>query len=94
MWKLILSVIPWEKVIPWLFARLADVSQDVADRLVKKATELVVEAEEKLGGKAGEEKAQYVNEKLNEIVTEASTFLINLLRELAVAYAKKKGLIK
>ncbi len=93
MWKVILAMIPWDVVIPWLFAKLTDLSQEAAKRLVDKATDLVVEAEEKLTGQPGEEKAKYVNEKLSQIVTEASTFVINLLREIAVAYAKKKKLI-
>jgi len=94
MWRVILAMIPWEAVIPWIFARLTDVSNEMAKRLVDKATELVIEAEEKLGGQPGEEKAKYVDQKLREILSDVSTFVINLLRELAVAYAKKKGLIK
>jgi len=94
MWRAILAIIPWEAVIPWIFARLTDISTEMAKRLVDKATELVIEAERKLGSEPGEKKAEYVNEELSKIITGTSKFVINLLRELAVAYAKKKGLIK
>ncbi|RUM29097.1 MAG: hypothetical protein DSY42_07165 [Aquifex sp.] len=94
MWRVILAVIPWEKVIPWVFAKLTNVSMELANMLVKKATELVIEAERKLGNEPGEKKAEYVNEELSKIITGTSKFVINLLRELAVAYAKKKELIK
>ena len=93
MWKVILAMIPWDVVLPWIYARLTGVTNDVAKKLVDKATELVIEAETKLGGKPGEEKAKYVNEELSKVVSGASAFMLNLLRELAVAYAKKKGLI-
>ena len=94
MLSVILSIVPWEKVIPWLFAQLADISREAADRIVPRAVELVIEAEKKLGGETGKEKAKYVDERLRTILIGVSDFVINLLRELAVAYAKKKGLIK
>ena len=69
-------------------------SEEFSKFLVKKAVEFVVEAEKKFGRGKGELKAKYVNEKLSEILSETSKFVINLLREFAVAYAKKEGLIK
>ena len=94
MWKFILSLIPWEVIILEALKVLTRMSEKVIDKIVKEAVDFVVEAEMKYGSGKGKEKAKYVDQKLRGILTEASDFLINLLREFAVGYAKRKGLIK
>ncbi|BAI69021.1 hypothetical protein [Hydrogenobacter thermophilus] len=93
MWQVILAMVPWEKLILYVFAQLTGLSGELINKLVPRAVDLVIEIEKQLGDKPGKEKAEYFNSKLREILGGMSEFVINLLRELAVAYAKKKKLI-
>ncbi len=94
MWKVILAVVPWEVVIPWLVQRLTDLSDMAAKALVERAFDLVVEIEKKYGTGRGQEKFVAVKEELLKGFQGVSGWVINFVIELAVAYAKKKGVIR
>ena len=94
MWKAILSLVPWEKVIPWLVSKLAGVSDRYVQRLLDKALELVIQVEEEYGDGKGREKFEEVRQRLKKAYGDAKGWVVNLIIELAVGVAKKKGLIR
>jgi hypothetical protein len=71
------------KIIGWLTGK--DIDFDVILTFVK-------EAEDTL--KTGRDKASWVADQIIKILPTVATWIINLLIELAVAYAKKQGWIK
>ena len=94
MWRAILAIIPWDSVLPWIYAKLAQISYDKSKQLIDIALNKVVEVERKYGNKEGELKAQEVKQYLYKQAHGLSKWAINFLIELVVGYAKRKKLIK
>lgn len=72
----------------WLGRRIAGISKDEWYQVV----DAVVEAQQ-IEDASGEEKKSFVMETLKAIKVIASAWAVNIAVELAVGYAKKKGLI-
>ncbi len=94
MWKVILAAVPWNVVLPWVVSRVSDISYKGAKALIDKAFDLVIQVEDKYGDGNGQEKFQEVKKNLLESFQDISGWVINLVIEMAVAQAKKKGLVK
>jgi len=93
MWRILLKFIPLEKLIPYVVAELTGYTKDLVFKLIDEAVNKVVEAERKYGRGRGSEKAQAVKKALKQAYDFVDDWIINLLVEIAVGIAKKKGLI-
>ena len=94
MWKVILAAVPWNVVLPWVVSRVSDISYKGAKALIDKAFDYVVKVESKYGDSKGQEKFNEVKKNLLQSFQDISGWVVNLVIELAVAKAKKEGLIK
>jgi len=94
MWKILLSFIPWEKVIPWFVSKLTGYSETFAEKLLNTTLNYVKEAEEKYGSGNGQRKFEEVKKRIMKTYKEVAGWVANLVIEIAVGIAKRKGLIK
>ncbi len=94
MWKVILAAVPWNVVLPWVVSRVSDLSYKAAKVLIDRAFDLVVQIEDEYGDGGGQEKFMEVKKSLLQSFQDISGWVVNLVIEMAVAKAKKEGLIK
>jgi len=93
MW--LLSKLATEEVVTWLISKLGGFTYEVARKILNATLDKVAEVERQLGAVPGEEKAVVVKKWLRErFGLKEAKWLVNFILELAVALAKKKGLIK
>jgi len=91
----LIQKLPLEEILAAIVSVIANIAFDAAKELLDRTIEKVAEVERKLGAAPGEEKARIVKQWLRENFGLAEKkWLVNLLVELAVALAKKKGLIR
>ena len=84
-----------KEVMAWIVSTVAEISYTAAMDILDATIDKVAEVERKLGASPGEEKARVVKNWLRDkFGLKETKWLVNLILELAVAYAKRKGLIK
>lgn len=91
----LLNKVATEEVVTWLVSKLGNFTYETAKKIIDATLDKVARVERQLGAVPGEEKAVVVRKWLEEnFDLKGSKWLINFILELAVALAKKKGLIK
>ena len=94
MWKFLVKIIPFDKLVLLVAEILTGLSDEIVKDLWSKLLELVEQAEAKYGSRKGMDKFLYVKKKLEEIYPNLRGWAINFLIELAVGYLKNEGVIK